>query len=88
MDQRQGLLSPHGIQLVAISKAKRRFRLVKTVVLAFSSVGVLAWAAVRFWDVDPQELEQFFLLCLLLLGITIVLGIAGAAVMILLKKRR
>lgn len=71
-----------------VSKAKRRWRLAKTLILAVVAVGALAWSAVASWDVDPQELLQFFLFCLLLLLLTAGLGVAGAAILTWLRKRR
>ena len=71
-----------------ITKAKRRWRIAKTVILAIAAAGALSWSAIESWGVDPQELWDFFLLCLLLLGVTAVLGVVGAVLLVALRKFR
>lgn len=71
-----------------VSKARKRWRLLKTLILAIVATVVLAWSAVESWGVDPEELWGFFISCLILLGVTALLGICGAGILVLLKRRK
>ena len=71
-----------------VSKLKRRWRLAKTLILAVVATVVLVGSAIKTWDADPQEQWEFFLLCLILLAATALLGAVMAAIIVLLRRMR
>jgi hypothetical protein len=71
------------------SKAtKRRWRYVKTIILAIFATGTLVWGAIVKFDVDPAEIKEFMLLSAGLVGLLIVMGLLAACVVVALKKLR
>ncbi len=71
-----------------VSRNKRRWRLAKTFILAVAATAVLVWSAINTWDVDPQEMLEFFLLCIVLLLVLAIPGALGAMLIAFVRRRR
>ncbi|MEM8498833.1 MAG: hypothetical protein AAF542_12475 [Pseudomonadota bacterium] len=71
-----------------VSKARRRWRLAKTLILAVVATVVLVGSAIKTWGADPEEQFQFFLLCLLMIAATAVLGALLAGLLIFIRGLR
>ncbi len=69
-------------------KNRSRLRFYKTLTLAIVATATLAGGAIYSWDVEPEEMLNFFVMSLTLLGILMVLGLAAAGLMVLIRKMR
>ncbi len=70
------------------SKLPRRWRNVKTMVLALAATGCLVWSAIYTFDVDASEILGYLWMSLALLLVLIVLSLLGAGLMIVARKWR
>ncbi len=70
------------------SKLPRRWRNIKTIVLALAATACLVWSAIHTFDVDSREILGYLWMSLASLLVLIVLSLFGAGVMIMLRKWR
>lgn len=71
-----------------VSKARRRWRLAKTLILAIVATVVLVGSAIKTWGADPEEQLEFFLLCVLMIVATAVLGALLAGMLVFIRRLR
>ncbi len=69
-------------------KLPRRWRNIKTIVLALVATGCLLWSAIYTFDVAASEILGYLWMSLALLLVLIVLSLLGAGVMIVARKWR
>lgn len=70
------------------TKLPRRWRNIKTIVLALAATGCLVWSAIVTFDVHYSEILGYLWMSLALLLVLVVLSLFGAGVMILARKWR